>query len=194
MAGIAYSLLCLSELTRDEGYFNVAEEAIRYENSLYVPDIKNWLDLRLLQRRGDPGKPNFMVSWCHGAPGIGLGRLASRHLLNNDQTSIDINNAIETTLNYPVNGVDHLCCGNLGRADILLYASQKLNAPDFKTMALKIAASVIQNENDNGYYSLYDQTRANIQNFGFFQGLSGIGYELLRLAYPEMIRSVLIFE
>jgi len=194
VAGIAYSLLCLYELTKDERYFDIAEEAIRYEDSLYVPDNKNWMDLRSLQRRGDPGKPQFMVSWCHGAPGIGLGRLASRHLLNNDQTSFDINTAIETTRNYPVNSVDHLCCGNLGRADILLYASQKLNAPEFKTMALKIATSVIQNENDNGYYSLYDHARSNIQNFGFFQGLSGIGYEFLRLACPEIIRSVLIFE
>ncbi len=194
VAGIAYSLFCLYELTKDEGYFNVAEEAIRYEDSLYVPDIKNWLDIRLLQRYGDPEKPNFMVSWCHGAPGIGLGRLASIHLLNNDQISFDINTAIETTRNYPVISVDHLCCGNLGRADILLYASQKLNAPDLRSVALKIAASVIHNENDNGYYSLYHYTRSNIQNFGFFQGLSGIGYELLRLAYPEMIRSVLIFE
>ncbi len=31
-------------------------------------------------------------------------------------------------------------------------------------------------------------------NPGFFQGASGIGYELLRLAYPDQLPSVLLWE
>jgi len=41
---------------------------------------------------------------------------------------------------------------------------------------------------------LFHNVSVDIFNPGFFQGLSGIGYGLLRLAEPEKLDSVLIFE
>lgn len=34
----------------------------------------------------------------------------------------------------------------------------------------------------------------SVPSVGFFRGLAGIGYELLRLAAPERVPSVLLFE
>ncbi|MEI6174293.1 MAG: lanthionine synthetase LanC family protein [Bacteroidota bacterium] len=43
-------------------------------------------------------------------------------------------------------------------------------------------------------FSLFPNAGEDFFNPGFFQGISGIGYELLRLAWPEKIPSVLVFE
>src|ERR671915_222589 len=73
-AGIAWALLELAALTGEEHFRKAALDAIAYERDLFSPEAGNWPHL------GDDNNP-FWVTWCHGAPGIGLARLCSlRHL------------------------------------------------------------------------------------------------------------------
>ncbi len=85
-------------------------------------------------------------------------------------------------------------CGNLGRIGFLFYASLKDNDDSLRKIAYKTAGYLIERASNNGHYDLLADGSDGFMNPGFFQGLSGIGYEFLRMAYPEKFPSVLIFE
>jgi len=192
-AGISHSLLKLYEATGSVRYFEAAQKAIQYENSLFSAENLNWPDLRELS--GKPGSGNvYMSSWCHGAPGILLGRLASQHIWNSYEMEKNIRDAATTCRLSPVNGRDHLCCGSLGLADILLYAGIKTGNEDLKTEAAFKVQKLIGQAEKKGRYTLFAGLGDDVFNPGFFQGLSGIGYEMLRFACPEKLPSILIFD
>ncbi len=193
-AGIAYSLLRLYEVTEDKMFMQTAIHAINYEDSWFNKSVKNWRDLRIDSKNPDDKTPKYMTAWCSGGPGIALGRIAGMHVLNNDQILQDINYGLDTTMKYQLNQADHLCCGNMGRIDILLYAAQKLNDQSLKQQAYKNVSYVMEKARINGNFMLFHNVSQDIFNPGFYQGLSGIGYVLLRLAYPDDLKSVLIFE
>jgi type 2 lantibiotic biosynthesis protein LanM len=187
-AGIAYALLRLYKATGDTRFKEAAEEAIAYERSVFIPELNNWPDFRQPQTKDNP---KCMCSWCHGAPGIGLARVATLDILDTPEIRQDIEAAITTTLNYGLSDIDHLCCGNMGRVEFLFTAGRKLNRPELVEAAMKLASQVVARAEQKGHYGY-----GTILDFhpGFFQGASGIGYQLLRLAYPDQLPSVLLWE
>jgi type 2 lantibiotic biosynthesis protein LanM len=116
-SGLAYSLLRLYETTQDPVFREAATEAFAYERSVFSPIAQNWPDFR-------SEKPEFLTSWCHGAPGIGLARLGSLAILDTDEIRQEIEIALKTTQKFGMHGIDHLCCGNFGRIEMLLIAAQ----------------------------------------------------------------------
>ena len=61
-----------------------------------------------------------MTAWCHGAPGIGLGRLASLPCLGELEMRQEIAVALETTRAQGFGYNHSLCHGDLGNLDLLL--------------------------------------------------------------------------
>ena len=194
VAGIAYSLLKLYEATSNRVYYEIATKSIRYENTLFSVEHQNWADLRVFHAMENPELPKFMTAWCHGATGIGLGRLAGQSLFNNNSVESDILTALSTTRNTSLTNRDHLCCGNMGRIEAILYAALKTIDKALMNEAYEKAGFVIDRATKRGHYDIFADQTLDFFNPGFFQGLSGIGYEFLRLAYPEKFPSVLIFE
>ena len=187
-AGIAYALLRLYKATGEIAFLEAAEEAIAYERSVFIPKQKNWPDFR---QSFPKEKPVCMCSWCHGATGIGLARLGGLDILDTPEIRQDIEAAINTTKQQKLTGIDHLCCGNMGRVEFLLTASRKLSRPDLLEDAMQIVSQVVARANQKGYFGY-----GPILTFhpGFLQGASGIGYQLLRLAHPDQLPSVLLWE
>lgn len=62
----------------------------------------------------------------------------------------------------------------------------------FRRNALLGASAVIDRSTKHDQFVLFPDA-PNVKNPGFFQGLAGIGYELLRLSHPEL-PSILMFE
>ena len=193
VSGIAYALLQLYAVTQDSTYREAALEGIAYERSVLSSSAANWPDLcsSFAQENGQPG---FMVSWCHGVPGIGLGRLGALSVLETEEIHQDLEVALQTTQKYGLQGVDYLCCGNFGRLEVLLLAAQKLARPELQELALKKAAWLVARAKQTGAYQLSANLPSHAFSPSFFQGTAGIGYELLRLAYPEVLPSVLLLE
>ena len=189
-AGIAYALLKLYNHTQKEEFRNAAQEALDFENSLFVSQEGNWID----NREKFEGGNQFMTSWCHGAPGIGLSRIGCKEILDTIQIKKDIDVAIKTTQEFDIHGIDHLCCGNMGLMDFLLEASQKLGKPELKEVVLKKVSWIVNRAKENGGFILDPRLPKEVYNPAFFVGTSGIGYELLRLAYPDRLPSVLLWE
>ncbi len=189
-AGIAYALLRLYAVTARPAFRDVAEEAIAYEHSVFNQDVGNWPDFR------DAGSDteSFMVSWCHGAPGIGLARRGGLSMLDTPQVRADIDVAVKTTRAFGARGVDHLCCGTLGRAEFLLEASERLARPELQETAFGWVAEMLTRADSTGGYTL--SLSAAVPQWlapGFFQGLAGLGYTLLRLTCEQALPLVLLW-
>jgi type 2 lantibiotic biosynthesis protein LanM len=181
-AGIAWALLALYRVAPEAAYLEAAREALNFERGLFSPAAGNWLDYPGAAPQGS------LVSWCHGAPGSGLARLGALTLLGEARLHEEIEIALKTTLAHPLTGLDHLCCGNFGRLDFLIEAASRLERPDLLEAARARAATLLGRP---GGFTLSGPRPLHLAGPGFFQGLSGIGYELLRLVEPGEIKSVL---
>ncbi|GET35399.1 type 2 lanthipeptide synthetase LanM family protein [Microseira wollei] len=191
-AGIAYALLRLYDSTGENKFLQAATEAIAYEQSVFDQLAGNWPDFRAAMPTN--GKPGFMTAWCHGAPGIALARIGGLEVLDTDEIEKDIAAAIETTRQFSLGGKDYLCCGNFGRIEVLQVAAQTFSRPDLFDLANQQASLVVRRAKRRGSYHLFDKFLQGIFHPSFFQGTSGIGYQLLRLAHPNLLPSVLLLD
>jgi type 2 lantibiotic biosynthesis protein LanM len=183
-AGIAYALLCLYRITGEKAFLEATVEANAYETSLFSSKTQNWPDLR-------QKKLSFTNSWCHGSSGIGLARVGGIDILNTNEIQEDIKAAINNLKQSRISYVDNLCCGNFGSVEFFLTTAQKLSQPQLLDLAMKRAAQIVALAQNRGDFSYGESI---VYKPGFFQGASGIGYQLLRLAYPNQLPSVLLWE
>lgn len=193
-AGIAYALFRLHAVTGDDRFGRAARSGLAYERALEDPAGGNWPDLR------PTAQERFACSWCHGAPGIGLSRLGMLACAGAWESSErpaferEIEAALKTNGHEPWDGIDHVCCGNFGRLELLLQAGLRLERPALLTQARRLACALLARaERTSGFY-LYPGHPPYLYNPGFFQGTAGIGYQLLRLAAPREFAAVLLFE
>ena len=187
-AGMAYALTQLYLVTGESKLLAAAQAAIEFEHTAFLPAAGNWIDFR----RHEPGMPpSCLTSWCHGAPGIGLARLALRSELQHPLLFPDLETALGTTQLPRSHTVDDLCCGSFGRFDILLYAARILGRKALSVAAAEQAWDILY-RSDAFRTAPCDVPEAG--NPGFFDGLAGIGYVLLRLVAPDDLPCVLAGE
>jgi type 2 lantibiotic biosynthesis protein LanM len=180
-AGIAYALLRLYAACGQRKFFQAAEEAVAYEQSTFNSDLNNWPTWK----KG--AVPWYMVNWCHGATGIGLGRLGGLPWMDSPEIRQEIDAALATTQNWGAQDVDHLCCGNAGRVELFLKAGRRDDA-------LRLLGWVLRRARIAGGYRIFPNFRDHVFSPGFFQGTAGIGYTLLRAATDASLPSVLLWD
>jgi type 2 lantibiotic biosynthesis protein LanM len=192
-AGIAWALLKLTAATGDTKYATVAEQAMQYERSNFCADIGNWADLRphdpTSQLHRDSA--SAITAWCHGAAGIGLGRLASGLYSADAQATTEIEVAIDTTRREGFGGNHSLCHGDLGNIELLLQAMSVVDDPDLRSQVDQLTGRIFDEIQSTGWRC---GVALHVEHPGLMTGLAGIGYGLLRLSAPEAIPSVLTLE
>lgn len=198
-AGIALALLRLYRHTQDEELRAAALEALEFEDQEFDAGAHNWYDLRdnLDGTPFDPAHPKFAGAWCHGAPGIGLARVGALDVLDNAQMRADIDAALhmtESTFAQLRSLPDHLCCGSLGRLELTLTAGRVLRRPELIQAARRAGAEIIANAAEQGGYIYSNFTSRGVFAPGLFIGGAGIGYQFLRLAAPDRVPNVLLWE
>jgi type 2 lantibiotic biosynthesis protein LanM len=191
VAGIAWPLLRLTALTGDGRFREAALQGIEYERSLYRPEKRNWPDLREGATLERATEPHFMWAWCHGAPGIGLGRLAGLPYLDDLAVRGEIETAVESTIENGFGRNHCLCHGDLGNLEVVTIAAERLGRPDWAERSGSIAGGILASIREHGWlFGIPGRTEPP----GLMVGLAGIGYGLLRLVAPERVPSVLILE
>ncbi|WDD92622.1 type 2 lantipeptide synthetase LanM family protein [Burkholderia sp. FERM BP-3421] len=193
-AGIAYALQRLHAATARPDYRAAARDGIAYERACYDVRARNWPDYRMPD---DP--PGFALSWCHGAPGIGLARAAGLALdagadAAGGEARAELDAALATTRAAGLPALDHLCCGGFGLVDTLLSAGLHPGRDAARDEAGRLAAQILARADTAGGFRLFGNLPASARNPGLFQGTAGIGYQMLRLAAPTRVPSVLLFE
>ena len=128
------------------------------------------------------------MSWCHGAPGIGLGRVLSLKHFDDPEIRLEINAALETTLMHGFGSNHSLCHGDLGNLELLLQAGLKLGEPRWRAEGARHAAIILESIEQDGWLC---GNPLRVESPGLMTGLAGIGYGLLRLAEPDRVPSVL---
>ena len=169
---------------------NKINSILDYEQSYYKLEHNNWPDFRDVEE-------NFnTVSWCHGGVGIGFARLQLlRDGYKNSLIYQNIDNIITKMISKNLEYTDTVCCGLGGWVDFLIEL-EKIKFPDerisnFKKVVIK---KLLFNYSllDNFYYG--KKLNPRLINPGFYQGISGIGYVLIREIDPDTYKSILLFE
>lgn len=188
-AGISWALARLAQVTGEERFREAARGALRYERSWFSPEHGNWPDLRE-SRETSEGR-SFMYAWCHGAPGIGLGRIGSLPFLNDPEMYDEIRAAVQSTLAEGFGFNHSLCHGDLGNLDLVREAGRVLGDEELASEASRLAARILASIEIEG-----PRCGASVTTEipGLLVGLAGIGYGLLRAAHPDRVPSVLLLE
>ena len=124
---------------------------------------------------------SWVHTWCHGNVGTELGHI--RHGVG----PLPASSIAPVVAKADLSTTDHPCCGNLGRAELLLSAGQA-------DLAADLATRVIDRAFLTGSYEIGHGIPDARWVPGFFQGLSGIGYQLLRMSAAEALPCLLAFE
>jgi type 2 lantibiotic biosynthesis protein LanM len=192
-AGIAYALAQLSAVSGDEGYRSAAQHAMIYERAIFSQEAGNWPDLRLFEDlpegKDNQAEDNFMLAWCHGAPGIGMARLGLLEYFDDAAIRDEINTALKSTVAGGFGHNHSLCHGDLGNLELLLQASRTLDEPQWRSRVERLTSSIVQSIDRKGWLC---GIPLGVESPGLMTGLAGIGYELLRLSDPERVPSVML--
>jgi type 2 lantibiotic biosynthesis protein LanM len=169
-AGAAWALGNAWHTIGDDRYLSAALSAWRYQQSLYEPDLRNWLDLRY----DDPFERDT-VAWCHGAPGIALVRqeLCALGVPPADLGAFDRQAVWATIAGRGLQDNHSLCHGDFGNLRVL--RSLATTAEEVQDVASRRSAA-IASAGETGWVSGLPN---GVAVPSLLVGLSGIAYELL---------------
>ena len=190
-AGITLNLLRLAEVSGEERFLQGAMTAMAYERQLYSPEHQNWPDFRVDVKQGKDQTTYDMFAWCHGAPGIGLARLASLPYCDDAAIRAEIEAAVKATLARGF-GLNHsLCHGDLGNLETILTAARTLKDAYYQSEVEQKASALLDSIEQFGWQT---GIPLGVESPGLMTGIAGIGYELLRLANPDQVPAILLLE
>ena len=185
-SGFATAFARLYEATGDARYADAALKALDYERVLFSPKHQNWRDCRDIATQFAGGE-HYTTTWAHGAPGVGLARIALlRAGIRNDAILEELAIAVRTTLALPSCPSHAVVSGSFGNVELLL-ASQPFVVPELAAQVGPAVARLLQ-EVDVLQWSLREKA---YRPLGLMTGVTGIGYQCLRIAYPELVPSLL---
>lgn len=168
MMGVAEAFLLADQLLGTDRFAADAGAALKFEDDSYDEKLQSWLDLRVRGNRCPSGGN------CYGAEGMGviLHRLQKAGI-DNEMISRCVKRAAVAVAGKKVGELDHLCCGNMSAVEYCIETG------DMEQAGRRLAAAVRSKE-ANGCYRLGFKGFVPNDNVTLFNGLAGIGYELLR--------------
>ena len=196
-AGIAWTLMELYYVTKEEKYNDAAQKAFEYERSWFDPKYGNWPDLRNKNENTNAASLYGSVAWCHGAPGIGLSRLRAYDLSGGEVYKKEAEVAIGTThkmINQSLQTGQmnfSLCHGLSGNAELLIMAGMSLKNTDFISYSQEVGDAGIKLYTNTGHAWPCGIMGAG-ELPGLMLGIAGIGLFYLRLYDRVHIPSILI--
>ncbi len=173
-SGIALALGRLYKVSGQVKYMHAAREAVWYENDILLEKKFAWPGL-------NGQNSEIQLSWCTGAAGICLNRLEAGDIIGFEQRNSDLQIALNLIRSVGELSKDDLSWGSFGLIDVLITASCRLDNEELYNEALKRAARCSEDFKDT------------INDISFFNGISGIGYVMLRFI-DRRLPSVLAFE
>jgi lantibiotic modifying enzyme len=191
-SGFGVALLRLYTRTGLCEFLDAGRAALDWEDSLFDEIDGTWPDLRDSPTGAAP-RGRAAVTWCNGAAGIAIARLAAAtddpgrrtlHLAR-ARTALELTRRRLTSASPEDD--NSLCHGTAGLAETLLLGSEALEEPELATEARDAMTAAISHHTWRGTTG-QDFVRANPS---FMLGAAGIGHQLLRLHAPTAVPTVL---
>jgi type 2 lantibiotic biosynthesis protein LanM len=183
-AGIALALMRAWQRSGRREFRDTALAALERERSLRDDRHGNWPDLRGRQSGENGGDPELMSGWCHGAPGIGLARVALLAVEDLPGAREDLAVAVASTRGISLSAL-HTCCGMAGIDEILFEIGRRVGDASLCQQAQQQAMSRIARAAREGWRT-HPGFPHRVAVPGFMQGIAGIGYGLLRMSASEL--------
>jgi lantibiotic modifying enzyme len=183
-AGIAAALVSLAKLTDDLRFAQAAQRALAYERSVYVESQRNWPDFR-----GTRQARSFMMSWCHGAPGILLSRLILQSVGTDDES---LQKELDAARKSSIAAIEHflsigyvsncnLCCGAFGVTS-LLRLDARLNNRSLPDCVPSIERQMINAALELGEFNYFSVINGTLSMPGLFTGKAGTIMALMEIS------------
>ncbi|MBV8485563.1 MAG: type 2 lantipeptide synthetase LanM [Verrucomicrobia bacterium] len=184
LAGIVFALDQYGRAVGDQQYLPLIQQALALESGRFADH--SWPNMLHGPRR-------TFKNWCHGTAGILMSRAATGALEPEKFAPNEVSHLLEKVSQR--GQADHWCCGNFGIAEALTYIGQQANLLE----AQKKSAVLLEDSLERGRQAGFFRLQSSIgENFCFspslFRGTSGLGYSLLRFAYPGKLPCILAFE
>jgi len=195
-SGIALALLDLFQAAPDDRFLKTAMGAFEFERELFWPDLKRWMNEGI----SGSAKPadavlaaekTLAMTWCYGAPGVGLARLAALRRRRDTELEEELRRAVEVTLRTGFGKNHCLCHGDLGNLDLIHEAFRHGQDPALGDEIARLSRGILASLSRDGARC---GTVGGIESPGLMNGLAGIGFGLLRLVDPGRVPSVLLME
>lgn len=206
VSGIGFALLETGRYVKNPALYKVAEQAFRYENNHFDQASHNWFDFRLemwkpeqiarleaAYMRGETAaltKPKLMLAWCHGAPGIGLSRIAAYQLTRNKIYQQDISNALLATRELELHDLS-LCHGMVGNLEVFIENYLASGRVSDKKLVQDLGERLLQRAQAVSLAMRNGTIKDKDLDLTLFTGLAGLGYTMLRLHDPQLTTSIL---
>ena len=189
LSGIAYALAMLYAETREMRFADACMEAVKLEDSLFNPTNNNWA---LARQHNNV----CQMSWCNGAPGIGLVRSRIARLGFATTTELRVPEALECTARAvdPGSEIDNLCCGNFGVYECLHELAQHVNDVQKLQNCEQMLLNRCYHALKRRHFGVAPSETLARYTIGMFRGLSGVGYQLMRLGKRKSVSSILLME
>lgn len=194
-SGLALALAQVGTAAGRSDLLAAAQAALAYERAHFRPAEGNWPDLRSFAQ-SPTGEAACMLAWCHGAPGVGLARLALLAAFPEDPAIRDeAETAIRTTAaNLAAGGGTgnfSLCHGDGGNAELLVEGAAAFDRPELMAAATAAAVRGLQRFEATGAPWPCGVPGAG-ETPNLMLGVAGIGHFLLRLHDPRAIPTPLL--
>jgi len=165
-------------------WLEFGERAFDFEETLYLPEFGNWLDVR------KPDSREFPNTWCHGSVGIGLAA-CDLYARTGDARHLNTLRRAVHAARQGGWGYSHtLCHGDLSMWELLMRASKLV--PDlFPPEAMPGSAVILSSIEEHG---IVGGLARDAFTPGLMSGISGSIHQLLRMHPDCDIPSPLLME
>lgn len=178
-SGMALAFARLAHWDGDARWLGAMHGALAFERACFDPQARTWPDQRA-DRAGEA-----FSAWCHGAAGIGMARaVLLADGVDAPGLRADLACAIEATRRDGFAQDACLCHGDFGNIELWLLAAE-VDA-DARAELPRVASRVVSHLAHNR-----EALVEGCPHVGLMTGAAGIGYQLLRMADPVNVPSVL---
>jgi len=177
-AGVGHALVEYYKYSKDNSVLPWLKQALAYEKRLTVNlGDSVWMD----PKGEDKYRWRMNSSWCHGTVGIGLSKIFLNRILPNQNVSESIDFALKnTTVERLLKSKRNICHGYIGGSELYIqaYNNNLISKEEYSNNINKIVSTTQQNESEYSHLNL-------------MLGEVGTAYQLLRIAHPNHVPSVL---
>jgi type 2 lantibiotic biosynthesis protein LanM len=187
-SGIALALHRAGRRLGRADFVDAAHQAVRYERHAYGASEERWPDYRRIAVQPTDGGWPSMCAWCHGAPGIGLSRMAMLADQSDAQVVRDLQSdlacAVRDTVLLGFTGNHSLCHGMLGNYALLHDVARTNVSAVTRHESDDIAMRVLDSIDRMGVQCGIPR---GIETPGLMTGLAGVGLGLLKMSGDHVI-------